>query len=461
MIQKILIANRGEIALRIIRACRDLGVRSVLAHSDVDRHSLPAELADETICIGPASPAKSYLNIPNLVTAAMLKECDAIHPGTGFLAENPYFAEVCERVGIIFIGPPAEVIALMSDKAQARQEMQQAGLKVLPGSETPLRGLEEALALATEIGFPVILKAVAGGGGRGIRVVHDETNLAQEYMTAQAEALASFGNGQLYIEKYLERCRHVEIQIMADRHGSVIHLGDRECSLQRRHQKIVEEGPSVLSQAQREALGRAAAAGARRAGYVNAGTLEFLWSDGQAYFSEMNSRIQVEHGVTELLTGLDLVKEQILVASGERLSLRQEDVTLRGHAIECRITAESADDDFQPRFGVVNAYLPPGGTGVRVDSHLYAGYAVPIYYDSLLAKLLTWGKDRAEAIARMDRALEEYRIDGVTTTIPFQRRIMADPNFISGAVHTRYLEGMLAADRERRAELAALARESQ
>ncbi|MDB5057823.1 MAG: acetyl-CoA carboxylase, biotin carboxylase [Chloroflexi bacterium] len=450
MIRKVLIANRGEIALRIIRACRELGIRSVLAHSDIDRASLPARLADETVCIGPATPGKSYLNIPNLVTAALMKECDAVHPGTGFLAENPYFAEVCEKCDLTFIGPKADVIAVMSDKAAARQEMRRAGLEVLPGSESPLRSLDEAQTLAADIGFPVILKAVAGGGGRGIRVAHDEAGLAVEYLTAQAEALAAFGNGQLYLEKYLAKCRHVEIQIIGDMHGSVIHLGDRECSLQRRHQKLVEEGPSVLSPTERAALGKAAADGAARVGYTNAGTLEFLWADGHAYFSEMNTRIQVEHGVTELLTGVDLVKEQIHVASGERLSIRQEDVTLRGHAIECRITAESADDDFQPRFGTVSNYLPPGGTGVRVESHLYTGYSVPIHYDSLLAKLLTWGNDRAEAIARMESALSEYVIEGVTTVIPFQQRIMADANFRAGDVHTRYLETMIAADRERR-----------
>jgi acetyl-CoA carboxylase biotin carboxylase subunit len=448
VIQKVLIANRGEVALRIIRACRDLGVRTVLAHSDVDRASLPAQLADETICIGPAAPGKSYLNIPNLITAALIKECDAIHPGTGFLAENEYFAEICEKVDLNFIGPPSRVIGTMSNKAQARQEMRRAGLEVLPGSDAPLRGLEEAQTLAAEIGFPVILKAVAGGGGRGIRVAHDEAGLTLEYMTAQAEALAAFGNGALYLEKYLARCRHVEIQIMADRHGSVIHLGDRDCSLQRRHQKVVEEGPSPLSAVERAELGRLAAAGAAGIGYVNAGTLEFLWADGHAYFSEMNTRIQVEHGVTELLTGVDLVTEQILVAAGERLSIKQEDVTLRGHAIECRITAESAEDDFQPRFGTVSEYLAPGGPGVRVESHLYTGYTVPVYYDSLLAKLLTWGKDRAQAIARMERALAEFRIEGVTTLIPFQRRIMADPNFRSGDVHTRYLESMPAAARK-------------
>ncbi len=448
MIQKVLIANRGEVALRIIRACRDLGVRTVLAHSDVDRASLPARLADETICIGPAAPGKSYLNIPNLITAALIKECDAIHPGTGFLAENEYFAEICEKVDLIFIGPPSRVIGTMSNKAQARQEMRRAGLEVLPGSDAPLRGLEDAQTLAAEIGFPVILKAVAGGGGRGIRVANDEAGLTLEYMTAQAEALAAFGNGALYLEKYLARCRHVEIQIMADSHGSVIHLGDRDCSLQRRHQKVVEEGPSPLSTLERAELGRLAAAGAAGIGYVNAGTLEFLWADGHAYFSEMNTRIQVEHGVTELLTGVDLVTEQILVAAGERLSIKQEDVTLRGHAIECRITAESAEDDFQPRFGTVSEYLAPGGPGVRVESHLYSGYTVPVYYDSLLAKLLTWGKDRAQAIARMERALAEYRIEGVTTLIPFQRRIMADPNFRSGDVHTRYLETMPVAARK-------------
>jgi len=451
MLHKVLIANRGEIALRIIRACREMGIRTVLAHSEVDRQSLPAMLADETVCIGPASPGKSYLNIPNLVTAALIKECDAVHPGTGFLAENPYFAEVCEKAELIFVGPSAQTIALMSDKAQARQQMARAGLRVLSGSDAPLRSLEEAQSLAADIGYPVIVKAVAGGGGRGIRVVQEEAALAQEYGIAQAEALAAFGNGQMYIEKYLPLCRHVEIQIMADRYGQVISLGDRECSLQRRHQKLVEEGPSILAEAERSALGQAAARAVASVGYVNAGTLEFLWADGQAYFSEMNTRIQVEHGVTELLTGMDLVKEQLRVAAGEHLSLTQSDVTLRGHAIECRITAESADEGFLPRFGTVHTYLPPGGIGVRVDSHLYAGYAVPMYYDSLLAKLMTWGKDRAEAIARMSRALDEYRIEGVTTIIPFQQRIMADPNFISGAVHTRYLEQMLQADRERAA----------
>ncbi|HWE60940.1 MAG TPA: acetyl-CoA carboxylase biotin carboxylase subunit [Chloroflexota bacterium] len=449
MLHKVLIANRGEIALRIIRACRELGVRTVLAHSEVDRESLPARLADETVCVGPAAPSKSYLNIPNLVTAALIKDCDAVHPGTGFLAENPYFAEICAKADLTFIGPSAQVIALMSDKAQARQEMRKGGLRVLEGSDTPLRSLEEAQALAAEIGYPVILKAVAGGGGRGIRVAYDEVALAQEYATAQAEALSSFGNGALYLEQYLSRCRHIEIQVMADRHGRVIYLGDRECSLQRRHQKVVEEGPSSLSDEQRASLGEAAARAAARIGYVNAGTLEFLWADGQAYFSEMNTRIQVEHGVTELLTGVDLLKEQLHVAAGERLSLAQTDVTLRGHAIECRITAESAEDNFQPRFGTVTRYTPPGGIGVRVDSHLYSGYTVPMHYDSLLAKLMTWGRDRAEAIARMERALEEYQIEGVTTTIPFHRRIMVDPNFMSGSVHTRYLEEMLAADRER------------
>lgn len=447
MLQKVLIANRGEIALRIIRACRELGVRTVLAHSEVDRESLPVRMADETVCVGPASPGKSYLNIPNLVTAALIKDCDAVHPGTGFLAEDRYFAEICAKADLTFIGPSAATIAMMGDKAQARQEMQRGGLRVLMGSEAPLRSLEDAQALAAEIGFPVILKAVAGGGGRGIRVANDEVMLAQEYATAQAESLGAFGNGALYLEKYLPRCRHIEIQIMADQHGNVIYLGDRECSLQRRHQKVVEEGPSALTVEQRRALGEAAVRAAARIGYVNAGTLEFLWADGQAYFSEMNTRIQVEHGVTELLTGVDLVQEQLRVAAGERLSLSQADVTLRGHALECRITAESADDHFQPRFGTVTRYLPPGGIGVRVDSHLYAGYTVPMHYDSLLAKLMTWGRDRDEAIARMDRALAEYQIEGVTTIIPFQRRIMADPNFRSGEVHTRYLEEMLAADR--------------
>jgi acetyl-CoA carboxylase biotin carboxylase subunit len=458
MLHKVLIANRGEIALRIIRACRESGIRTVLAHSDVDRQSLPARMADETICVGPAAPGKSYLHIPNLVTAALVKDCDAVHPGTGFLAENPYFAEICAKADLTFIGPSASTIALMSDKAQARLEMQRGGLQVLPGSDSPLRSLEEAQVLATEIGFPVILKAVAGGGGRGIRVATDEVSLAQEYATAQVEALSAFGNGALYIEKYLPRCRHIEIQVIGDLHGSMIYLGDRECSLQRRHQKVVEEAPSVLSARERQALGEAAARAAARVGYVNAGTLEFLWADGEAYFSEMNTRIQVEHGITEMLTGIDLVREQLCVAAGERLSLKQTDVTLRGHAIECRITAESAEDNFQPRFGTVTQYIPPGGTGVRVDSHLYTGYTIPVHYDSLLSKLMTWGRDRVEAIERMERALSEYIIEGLVTTIPFQRRIMADANFRSGSIYTRYLEELLAADRERDATAMAAGR---
>jgi acetyl-CoA carboxylase biotin carboxylase subunit len=440
--KKVLIANRGEIALRIMRACHELGVPVVVAHSEEDRDSLPVRLADESICIGPASTAKSYLNIPNIVTAALVSGADAIHPGYGFLSENIYFAEICEKCHVRFIGPRPEVIAAMSDKSVARERMAEAGLPVLPGTNRPLRSLEEAQDLAQEIGYPVILKAAAGGGGRGMRVVAGEPELAQTFPTAQAEAQSAFGNNQLYLEKYLERCRHIEVQVMGDAHGNVIHLGERDCSLQRRHQKIVEEGPSpALGPAERARLGALAVQGARAIGYSNAGTLEFLRDErGNLYFLEMNTRIQVEHGVTEMITGVDLVKEQLRVATGEPLSVRQEDFELRGHAIECRINAEDPAAGFSPRFGAIEAYIPPGGPGIRVDSHLYAGYTVPIHYDSLLAKVIAWGRDRDEAVARMARALGECIITGVPTTIPFLQEVMADPVFQAGEVYTDYIE---------------------
>ena len=442
MFKKVLIANRGEIALRIMRACHELSVPVVVAHSEEDRDSLPVRLADESICIGPASTAKSYLNIPNIVTAALVAGADAIHPGYGFLSENIYFAEICEKCHVRFIGPRPDVIAAMSDKSVARERMAEAGLPVLPGTNRPLRSLEEAQDLAQEIGYPVILKAAAGGGGRGMRVVTGEAELTQTFSTAQAEAQSAFGSNQLYLEKYLERCRHIEVQVMGDAHGNVIHLGERDCSLQRRHQKIVEEGPSpALGPAERARLGALAVEGTRAIGYSNAGTLEFLRDQGGAlYFLEMNTRIQVEHGVTESITGVDLVKEQLRVAAGEPLSVRQEDVALRGHAIECRVNAEDPAAGFAPRFGTIEAYVPPGGPGIRVDSHLYAGYTVPIHYDSLLAKVIAWGRDRDEAVARMGRALGEWVIAGVPTTIPFLQQVMADPVFRAGEVYTDYIE---------------------
>ncbi len=442
MFKKVLIANRGEIALRIMRACHELGVRAVVAHSEEDRDSLPVRLADESFCIGPAATAKSYLNIPNIVTAALVTGADAIHPGYGFLSENIYFAEICEKCHVRFIGPRPEVIAAMSDKSVARERMAEAGLPVLPGTNRPLRSLEEAQDLAQEIGYPVILKASAGGGGRGMRVVTSETELAQAFPTAQAEAQSAFGSNQLYLEKYLERCRHIEVQVMGDAHGNVIHLGERDCSLQRRHQKIVEEGPSpALGPEERARLGALAVQGTRSIGYSNAGTLEFLREEsGALYFLEMNTRIQVEHGVTETITGVDLVKEQLRVAAGEPLSVRQEDIVSRGHAIECRVNAEDPTADFSPRFGVIDAYVPPGGPGIRVDSHLFTGYRVPIHYDSLLAKIIAWGRDRDEAVARMARALGEFVIVGVPTTIPFLQDVMADPVFRAGEVYTDYLE---------------------
>jgi acetyl-CoA carboxylase biotin carboxylase subunit len=443
LFEKILIANRGEIALRIIRACRELGIRSVVAHSDEDRDSLPVRLADESFCIGPAPTARSYLNIPSIITAALVTRADAIHPGYGFLSENIYFAEICEKCHVTFIGPRPDVIATMSDKAMARERMAAAGLPVLPGTNRALRSLEEAQEVALDIGYPVILKAAAGGGGRGMRVVESESELGQVFPTAQAEAQGVFGSNQLYMERYLERCRHIEIQVIGDRYGHMVHLGERDCSIQRRHQKIVEESPSpAMSPQERATLGELAVSGALAVDYSNAGTLEFLRDQqGRFFFLEMNTRIQVEHGVTEQVTGIDLVKEQILVAAGHELGVRQSDVKLQGHAIECRITAEDPDQDFAPRFGTVTDYAPPGGPGIRLDTHLHAGYRVPIHYDSLLAKVIAWGRDRDECVQRMARALDECVIGGVPTNVPFLRRVMADPTFRSGDAHTDYVAG--------------------
>lgn len=445
MLRKILVANRGEIAVRIIRACHELGIQAVAAYSEADRESLAVRMADEAICIGPPAPAKSYLNAPALISAALVSDCDAIHPGYGFLSENPYFAESCAQCGITFIGPSADSIKRMGDKSLAKQAMKQAGLPLVPGTENPLVSVEEAQELADEIGYPVLLKAVAGGGGRGMRVVHHPDELARAFATARGEAETAFGRGDLYMEKYLPTVRHVEIQVLADQHGNALHLGERDCSLQRRHQKVVEEGPSpALTPALRAKMGEAALHGVREIGYYNAGTMEFLLDpQGHFYFMEMNTRLQVEHPVTEWLTGLDLVKWQIRIAAGERLTLTQDDIKIRGHSIECRINAEDATRDFLPAGGTIDLYLPPGGPGVRVDSHLYSGYRTPTNYDSMLAKIIVWGETRMEAIERMRRALSECVINGITTTLPFQLQMMHEPAFVSGDVATNTLAGIL------------------
>ncbi len=450
MFNKVLIANRGEIAVRIVRACQELGIRAVVAYSQADRVSLAVRLADEAVCIGPPAPARSYLNPPALISAALITGSEAIHPGYGFLSENAYFAEICDECKLTFIGPTPEAIRLMGDKATARQTMRAAGLPVIPGSDGALRSLDDAYDLAREIGYPVLLKAVAGGGGRGMRLVHDEAELARGYPTARAEAEAAFGQGDLYLERYLTGMRHVEVQVLADSYGHAIHLGERDCSIQRRHQKIVVEGPSTAVDAElRSAMGEAALRGVQAIGYVNAGTIEFLLGpDRRFHFMEMNTRIQVEHPVTELITGIDLVKWQLRVAAGERLTLAQKDVRIRGHAVECRINAEDPARDFLPSAGEVEFFLPPGGPGVRIDTHLYAGYTPPGAYDSLLAKVITWGEDRAEALARMRRALSECIITGVTTTMPFQLELLSDPVFAHGEFDLSFLPSLMQRQKE-------------
>ena len=442
MFEKILIANRGEIALRILRACRELGLRAVVAYSEADSDSLPVRLADEAVCIGPAHASKSYLNIPNIVSAALITGCDALHPGYGFLAENPYLAEICEKYNLTFIGPPPAAIEQMGDKALARRIMQKAGLPVLPGTDRPLRSLNEARAVADDIGYPVMLKAAAGGGGRGLRVARNDAELVRLFPIAEAEAQSAFGDGSLYLEKYLEQCRHVEVQVLGDGAGNVIHLGERDCSIQRRHQKLIEESLSpALSPSLRQAMGEAAVQGAKAIGYANAGTLEFLVDrHGHFYFMEMNTRIQVEHPVTEMVTGIDLVKWQIRIAAGEPLTLPQEGVRIIGHALECRINAEDPARGFQPDSGVVQTWVIPGGPGVRVDSHLYPGYAIPPFYDSLLAKVITWGADREEARQRMERALGELIVEGVSTTVPFHLQLLRHPAFQRGEACCDFVE---------------------
>jgi len=445
MFRKVLVANRGEIALRVIRACRELRISTVAVFSTADRDSLHVRLADESVCIGPPPPAQSYNYIARLISAAEVTGADAIHPGYGFLSENAHFAEVCDSCGFTFIGPTPEMIRKMGDKAVARRTMKDAGLPCVPGSEGVLASVDEAQSLATTIGYPVIIKAAAGGGGRGMRVAWDEKQLRTGFGIAQAEAGSAFSNSAVYLEKYIAKPRHIEFQLFGDSHGNLIHLGERECSVQRNHQKLIEEAPSpFLSEAQRRKVGDLAASGARSIGYRNAGTMEFLFDqDGSFYFMEMNTRIQVEHPVTEEVTGLDLVKEQIRVAAGEPLSLKQEDVEWRGHAIECRINAEDHEHAFRPSPGVITYFYKPGGPGLRLDSHAYAGYTVPPYYDSMIGKLIARGKDRPEALRRMEIALEEMIIEGIRTTLPFHQLALRHRRFQAGDLDTHFVEELL------------------
>ena len=432
MFNKILIANRGEIALRILRTCREMGIRVVVAHSTADSDSLPVRLADESICIGPPEPRQSYLNIPSIISAAAITDSEAIHPGYGLLSENPAFAEICRACGIPFIGPSPEAIRLMGDKAQARAMAKQAGAPVVPGSEGGLSGLDAAQALADEMGYPVIIKAAAGGGGRGMRIVREREDIARAYGTCQSEAQGAFGSSVLYLEKFVEEARHIEVQVLGDRNGIRVHLGERDCSVQRRHQKLLEESPaSAISRETRAGLFKAALAVANAVNYVSAGTVEFLVErSGRFYFIEMNTRIQVEHPVTEMITGIDLIREQIRIAAGEGLGYKQDAIRFTGHAIECRVNAEDPEH-FVPSPGRVRLWVPPGGPNVRVDSHMMSGCTVPPQYDSLIAKIIVHGRDRAEAVTRMQRALLETLIEGVKTTIPFHLKLLADPGFLT------------------------------
>ena len=440
-IKKILIANRGEIAIRIIWTCKEMGIKTVAVHSEADRDALHVRFADEALCIGPASSAESYLNIPAIISAAEITNVDAIHPGYGFLAESETFAKVCEDCNIKFIGPSPKVIGLMGDKVEARRTMTAAGVPILPGSPEPIESTAEALELAKQIGYPLIIKAAAGGGGRGMRIVRQESELHGGLELAQTEALNAFKNGSVYIERYIERPRHIEIQILADEHGNVIHLGERECTIQRRHQKLLEEAPSpVISRELRDKMGAVAVKACQEIGYSSAGTFEFLLDeDGSFYFMEMNTRIQVEHPVTEMVTLADIVRNQIMIATGENLDYRQEEVQIAGHSIECRINAEDPVK-FTPSPGRITAFNIPGGPGVRVDTAVYPGYVVPPYYDSMIAKLIVHARTRPLAIARMQRALEMMVVEGIKTTIPLHQKIMADPKFQAGEFSTKFME---------------------
>ena len=442
MFSKILIANRGEIALRVIRACKEMGIRTVAVYSEADRNSLHVRFADEAVCIGKASSKESYLNIPAIVSAAEITDVAAIHPGYGFLSENAHFAEVCESCHIKFIGPSPESIRKMGDKIVAKETVKKIGVPLTPGSSGVIKTQEEALSIAQKIKYPVIIKAVAGGGGKGMRVCHNDVTLINSFKMAQTEAEANFGNGDVYIEKYLENPRHVEFQILADEHGNVIHLGERDCSVQRRHQKLLEESPSpAVDAALRKKMGDAAVKAAKAVNYHGVGTIEFLLdAQNNFYFMEMNTRIQVEHGVTEMITGIDIMKEQISIAAGEKLSFTQEDVKINGCALECRINAEDPAMNFIPCPGKVENYLSPGGIGLRIDSAVYPGYVISPFYDSMVSKVIAWGRDREEAISRMKRALNEFVIDGVKTTIPFHKKLMDNETFRKGNFNTKFLE---------------------
>ena len=442
MFSKILIANRGEIAVRIIRGCKELGIRTVAIYSEADRESLHVRLADEAVCVGGPKAEQSYLHIPAIISAAEITDVDGIHPGYGFLSQNAHFAEICESCNITFIGPSAEAIRLMGDKIAAKDLMRKAGIPIIPGSMSAVRNKEDALKTARRIQYPVIVKAAAGGGGRGMRVCHNDVRLISALMTCQSEAEASFGNGDVFVEKYLAEPRHIEFQILADSAGHTIHLGERDCTIQRRHQKLIEESPSPAVDAKlRRKMGELAVRAAKASGYSSVGTVEFLLDkDGSFYFIEMNTRIQVEHPVTEMVTGIDLIKEQIRVASGESLGMKQEDVSLDGWAIECRINAEDPSNGFSPCPGRIAQYCAPGGRGVRVDTHVFAGYDVPPFYDSLLAKLITTGQTRQEAIRVMQRALDEFIIEPIRTTIPLHKQIFSDPIFWRGQITTDYID---------------------
>lgn len=456
MFKKVLIANRGEIALRVIYACRELGIRTVAVYSEADENSLHVRFADEDVCIGPARSAESYLNVPSIISAAEITGADAIHPGYGFLSESAYLAEVCEACHIRFIGPSPNVIRLMGDKARARRAMKKAGVPVLPGSDGPVEGEEQALKIARDLGLPVIIKAAAGGGGRGMRIVRSQAELGPALRTAEREAQAAFGVGAVYLEKYVEAPRHIEFQVLGDHHGAVVHLGERECSIQRRHQKLIEESPSIaLTEKQRRKLGSSIVDAARAVQYTNAGTFEFLMDQsGHFYFIEANTRLQVEHGVTELVTGIDIVKEQIRIAAGERLSFRQGDVTFSGHAIECRINAEHPDT-FAPSPGTIGVFSVPGGPGVRVDTFAHSECAVSPHYDSLIAKIMSHGRDRQEAIARMRRTLEMTVIEGIHTSIPLHLKVLAEADFLAGRLSTAFMDRFRADTPNQRGSLAA------
>jgi len=440
MFEKVLIANRGEIALRIHRACREMGIRTVAVHSTADADAMHVRLADEAVCIGPPPSRQSYLNIPSILSAATIAGADAIHPGIGFLSENPVFASMVEEHGFTFIGPAPEHIRLMGDKVAAKDAARSLGIPVVPGSDGAVANDAEAIALADRIGYPILVKAAAGGGGKGMKVANAKSEMVEALALARAEAKANFNNDAVYLEKYLSHPRHIEIQILADAHGNVVHLGERDCSLQRRHQKLLEEAPSpALNASQRQRIGEVATSAMRRLGYRSAGTIEFLYQDGEFYFIEMNTRLQVEHPVSEMITGIDLVREQIRIATGAPLSFRQEDITFTGHAIECRVNAENPET-FVPSPGRITDYHAPGGLGVRVDSALYSGYRVPPHYDSLIAKLIVQGATRNECLMRLRRALEEFVIGGVDTSIPLHRRLVTASDFINGAYDIRWLE---------------------